>query len=100
MVILFAVVSIAINGYLLVTRGQTVGKLMVGIRIVDAGSNGAATALNVLGLRYVAVFVVLAIPNIGQLLGLMDIMFMFRGDRRCVHDLIAGTKVITNVRIS
>jgi len=56
MVILFAVVSIAINGYLLVTRGQTVGKLMVGIRIVDAGSNGAATALNVLGLRYVAVF--------------------------------------------
>ena len=59
-------------------------------------SNGAATALKLLGLRYVLVMLVQAIPMIGQLLGLIDALFIFRGDRRCVHDLIAGTKVVSD----
>ena len=32
----------------------------------------------------------------GQTLGLIDVLFIFRSDRRCVHDLIAGTKVVSN----
>ena len=90
------VIFMAINSYLLVTKGQTLGKWMLGIRIVDAASNGAATALKLLGLRYVLVMLVQAIPMIGQLLGLIDALFIFRGDRRCVHDLIAGTKVVSD----
>ena len=92
----FVIIFMAINSYLLVTRGQTLGKWMLGIRIVDAASNGAATAVKLLGLRYVLVLLVMAIPIIGQLLGLIDVLFIFRSDRRCVHDLIAGTKVVSN----
>ena len=92
----FLIIFMAINSYLLLTKGQTVGKWMLGIRIVDAASNGAATAVKLLGLRYVLVLLVMAIPIIGQLLGLIDVLFIFRSDRRCVHDLIAGTKVVSN----
>lgn len=28
------------------------------------------------------------------LIGTLDVLFVFRADRRCVHDLIAGTKVV------
>jgi hypothetical protein len=34
------------------------------------------------------------IPTLGGLLTLVDALFIFGGSRRCVHDLIAGTKVI------
>ena len=94
--IAYLVIFMVINGYLLVTKGQTLGKLALGIRIVDAGSNGAATAVKILGLRYVLVMLVGAIPIIGGLLGLIDFLFIFREDRRCVHDLLAGTKVVSN----
>ena len=94
--IAYLVIFMVINGYLLVTKGQTLGKLVLGIRIVDAGSNGAATAVKILGLRYVLVMLVGAIPIIGGLLGVIDFLFIFREDRRCVHDLIAGTKVVSN----
>ena len=92
----FLIIFMAINSYLLLTKGQTLGKWMLGIRIVDAESNGAATAVKLLGLRYVLVLLVRAIPIIGDLLGLADALFIFRGDRRCAHDLIAGTKVVSN----
>ena len=94
--IAFVIIFMAINSYLLVTKGQTLGKMALGIRIVDAASNGAATAVKLLGLRYVLVMLVAVIPFIGGLLGLIDFLFIFREDRRCVHDLIAGTKVVSN----
>ena len=94
--IAFVIIFMAINSYLLVTKGQTLGKLALGIRIVDVASNGAATAVKLLGLRYVLVLLVMAIPMIGQALGLIDVLFIFRSDRRCVHDLLAGTKVVSN----
>ena len=94
--IAYLVIFMVINGYLLVTKGQTLGKLALGIRIVDAASNGAATAVKLLGLRYVLVMLVAVIPIIGGLLGLIDFLFIFREDRRCVHDLLAGTKVVSN----
>ena len=92
----FLIIFMAINSYLLLTKGQTLGKWMLGIRIVDAESNGAATAVKLLGLRYVLVMLVAVIPLIGGLLGVVDFLFIFREDRRCVHDLIAGTKVVSN----
>ena len=94
--IAYLVIFMVINGYLLVTKGQTLGKLALDIRIVDAASNGAATAVKILGLRYVLVMLVGAIPIIGGLLGIIDFLFIFREDRRCVHDLIAGTKGVSN----
>ena len=94
--IAYLVIFMVINGYLLVTKGQTLGKLALGMRSVDALSNGAASAVKLLWLRYVLVLLVRAIPIIGNLLGLADALFIFRRDKRCLHDLIAGTKVVSN----
>ena len=58
----FAVVFMVINGYLLVMRGQTVGKLMLGIRIVDSATGGKVSAAKVLGLRYIVFFGLQIIP--------------------------------------
>jgi len=46
------------------------------------------------GLRYVPVWLASSIPFIGGFLALIDILFIFREDRRCVHDMIAGTVVV------
>ena len=96
--IVFIVVFMVINGYLLVMRGQTVGKLMLGIRIVDSTTGGNVSAGKVLGLRYIVFFGLQTIPVFGmrELMSLFDTVFIFRDDRRCLHDLLAGTKVVSN----
>jgi uncharacterized RDD family membrane protein YckC len=35
-----------------------------------------------------------SIPVVGAAYSLVDICFIFRDDRRCLHDLLAGTKVV------
>lgn len=34
------------------------------------------------------------IPVIGQYISILNYLFVFRKNRRCLHDLIAGTQVI------
>jgi uncharacterized RDD family membrane protein YckC len=74
---------------LLIKDGQTLGKKALRIRIVkmDTGENGGFVP-NVL-LR----LIVNGLLGIIPLYGLVDILFIFRGDRRCIHDMIAGTQV-------
>jgi uncharacterized RDD family membrane protein YckC len=85
---------VAVHGYLLRASGQTVGKKLTGIRIV--GPNGEVPALaNVIFLRYFPVWLVSLFPSfVGSFLVLIDVLFMFRSDRRCMHDLFAGTRVV------
>jgi uncharacterized RDD family membrane protein YckC len=100
----FAVFT-AMQGYLLATRGQTIGKWLVGTRIVRADNDEVPTLARTLGLRYgplaiglpstvVVTGYALAIPYPLILFGLIDLAFIFRRDRRCLHDLIARTKVV------
>ncbi len=80
--------------YLLTTRGQTLGKKMMGIRIVsheDATNPGFVKAFL---LRSLVNGLIGAVPVIGGIYTLVDICFIFREDRRCIHDFIAGTKVV------
>ena len=35
-----------------------------------------------------------AVPWLGRYLRLLDVLFIFRDDKRCVHDIIADTKVV------
>jgi uncharacterized RDD family membrane protein YckC len=88
------VLFVAMNGYLLARRGQTVGKWLVGTRIVYASDDGLPTLTTTLGARYGVLWVINLIPFVGNVFGLVDVLFIFRADRRCLHDLIAGTKVI------
>jgi uncharacterized RDD family membrane protein YckC len=68
------------------TAGQTVGKRLVGVRVIDEGGAplGYVRALG----RCVAT-VLAALP-----LGIGLIMAAARADRRGLHDLLAGTRVV------
>jgi len=88
------VLYLVFHGYLLHTSGQTVGKRLVGTRIVSIDDNSILPLWKVFAMRYLPISVVAQIPGVGPLLSLVDSVFVFRGDKRCVHDLIAGTKVI------
>jgi hypothetical protein len=90
------VVITGVQWYLTVKRGQTLGKMVAGTRIVMLDGSRAGFA-NVLALRTWSVWVagVLAgVTSAISLLVLADFLAIFRADRRCLHDLIAGTKVI------
>lgn len=78
-----------LHGYFLKKAGQTIGKRIVGIKIVSlAGSNAAMSALIT---RYLIFFI---FQSISSLLSLLNFLFIFRDDRRCVHDLVAKTMVV------
>lgn len=80
--------------WLLSTAGQTIGKRLLGLRVVQVKdlSNGGFV-VNVL-MRAAVPWVITMIPGLGVLFALLDPLFIFREDRRCVHDHIAGTCVI------
>lgn len=87
------VIFLTINGYLLYTSGQTVGKKILKIRIVN--SQGEVPSIGRLyGLRYLLMNLFGFIPVIGSFIYLIDVLFIFREDRRCLHDMIAETKVV------
>jgi uncharacterized RDD family membrane protein YckC len=79
---------------LLTVYGRTIGKKMLGIRIVkvDTCENGGFLT-NVL-LRGFVPALIGAIPLLGPLFSLVDCLLIFREDRRRIHDLIAGTQAI------
>lgn len=88
------VTFLIVNGYLLSTRGQTVGKLAAGTRIVSIEDNRVPPFFKVILLRYLPLWVVAYIPFIGPIIGLVNPLFIFREDRRCLHDHVAGTRVV------
>ena len=73
--------------------GQTWGKKVLGIKIVDlAGAKPPIGRL--LGARYLPMQLVGNVPFVGPVLAIVNVLLIFRGDRRCGHDLIAGTQVV------
>lgn len=92
-VVIGFVVFVAIQFVPLNASAQTWGKRLVGVRI--ANLDGSQPGIGqLLGKRYLPVQVVTSIPYLGGLIGLVNVLLIFRGDRRCGHDLIAGTRVI------
>ena len=89
------VVFLIMHGYLLAKHGQTIGKRLVKTRIVSIDNQDILPFWKVVSLRYLPVSVISQIPLVGPILTFIDVLFIFRSDKRCVHDLIAGTKVIT-----
>lgn len=91
--VLGAGIFLAVHGYLLATRGQTVGKMIMKTQIVS--DSGELVPLGALILkRYVPLWIVASIPYVGGLICLGDALAIFRENRKCLHDEIAGTKVI------
>lgn len=84
---------IVLQSYFLKKHGQTIGKKIVGIRMVDA--EGKLPGLRrLLYRRYLPIFLYNAVPIIGGVLAVIDYLLVFRRDRRCLHDMLAGTRVV------
>ena len=88
------VTSLLINGWLLHTRGQSVGKMLMKIRIVRV-DQVPTTGMDTIVKRILPIGLASLIPIVGSFIGLIDALFIFRQDRRTLHDLIAGTEVVT-----
>ena len=90
-----AVLALTIYQWVLLSRdGQTLGKKALGLKVVrhDDGRNpgfGRAVAL-----RLWVNGLIGAVPYCGSFYSLIDLLFIFGHERRCIHDYIAGTKVI------
>ena len=80
--------------YLLATTAQTIGKKYLKIKIVNKDGEQAGFFVNVV-LREWVMALIGIFPAIGGIIQIVDILFIFRDDRKCIHDLIAGTVVIS-----
>lgn len=89
-----ALALMILQGYLLTEYGQTVGKKLMDIRIVRHEDESKPGFVRAFVLRLLLPGMFGAIPFVGPAFTLVDALFIFRPDRRCVHDLIAGTMVV------
>jgi uncharacterized RDD family membrane protein YckC len=87
------IVSFLVQAYPLNASGQTWGKKVMRIKIVDMDGLQPSLA-ELLGKRYLFAQGIGLIPCLGMVVQLVDVLMIFRDDRRCLHDQIAGTKVV------
>ena len=81
------------NGYLLAKHGQTVGKAILGMRIVH--EDGRIPSLTrVFFLRYASIWFLSMIPGVGNYLAIGSALAIFRATHKCLHDDFASTIVI------
>ncbi|UXI03687.1 RDD family protein [Photobacterium sp. TY1-4] len=83
----------AVNWKLLESNGQSIGKKVLNIRIVYLNDEQASRT-DILVKRYLPYLLFSYIPFIGPLVSLINLLFIFGKQRRCLHDRIAGTKVV------
>ena len=82
-----------LNGTFLANHGQTIGKRIMKVKIVDLKGKYVGI-LKLHSLRYLVYSLVSQIPVAGGLLSLINFLFIFGKERRCLHDILAGTKVV------
>ncbi|HEX7508998.1 MAG TPA: RDD family protein [Polyangia bacterium] len=92
------VLGVAIYQWILIIRtGQSLGKKWTGIRMERIDGARITFGTGVV-LRNWVPKVMGAVPYLGMLFHLIDCLFIFREDRRCLHDHIAGTRVVRHQR--
>lgn len=80
---------------LLIKRGQTIGKTVIGIRIVDVKTQKPASITNVILLRSLVTSALYALPGIGTLFLIADFVVMVINKQRLsIHDKLAKTMVV------
>lgn len=84
----------AVQWYLISTSGQSIGKKIVGLKIIKTDGSDVNFVSGVILRSWIAAAIGW-IPVVGGLFGIVDALFIFSSDHRTIHDLIAGTKVIS-----
>jgi uncharacterized RDD family membrane protein YckC len=88
------ILVMTLNFIMLGLRGQSFGKLLIGIHVVRAVDGTRAGFLKAALLREVVFFLIGSIQYLGPVLSFGDALMIFRPDRRCLHDLVADTTVV------
>ena len=92
--ILFVALGI-VQIILLVSRGQTLGKLIVKIAIVDQFDKEPPGFVRAALIRYLPQIIFSALyPPGATIYVAIDSLFIFGAERRCFHDRLAGTIVV------
>ncbi len=91
-------VTLIFNVVLLTLRGQTAGKLCLGIQVVRSPEGTRAGFIKAVLLRSMLFLILifagsLSLGGVGVALLIADSLMIFRKDRRCLHDMIAETLV-------
>lgn len=104
MVIAQIVLYIVLNSYLFKRYGQSIGKRMMGIAIVSFKNGQLLSLSKIINYRYLPIWLIgiaslysIELGIIGVMLhfiSMLDKIYIFRPERRTLHDYIAGTKVI------
>ena len=87
------IIVLIIQMVLLGTRGQTIGKIALKIRIVDAQTGAHPGWPRLVLLRAIVNGILTGIPFLGGIYWIVDSLFVFRADHRTIHDLYSGTRV-------
>ena len=83
----------AYQSYLVTFTGQSVAKKWLGLRVVRHDGSAVGFISGVLVREWIVGGVEL-VPFIGMLCRLIDAAMIFGEDRRCLHDMLSGTKVV------
>lgn len=93
MALIGIIVFLGVNFKFLKDNGQTVGKKVAGIKIVAVDGSKAEMGNHIVK-RYLTYFIPGQIPVVGFIFNLVNILCIFKKDKRCIHDLAGGTKVV------
>ena len=88
-------VFLGYNGYLLTTRGQTVGKQLLKLRIVGVDTYENPGFVRAVLIRSIATGFIGNLPLVGNVFSLVDVLFIFSAEHRCIHDHMARTVVVS-----
>ena len=91
-VVVYLIIMLAIQGFLLAKNGQSLGKKVAKIRIVDAETNEKVSLLRVFTLRSL-IFIVLNLLFM-PFITIIDHVFALGQKKQTLHDKLAKTKVI------
>lgn len=89
-------VLMGLNLYWLYDNGQTVGKKLLGIKIVRSDLRTRASLPRIIFLRVIPVWIIANVPCIGSMILLGNYVAIFSGEQRCGHDYVADTHVVVD----
>ena len=91
-VCLYIIAMLAIQAVLLAKHGQSIGKRLAKIKIVDANTNEKVSLMRAFSLR--SILFILPTLYLFPFFSIIDWAFSFNKNRQTLHDKLAKTKVI------
>ena len=89
-----AFIPVIVNAVLITKSGQSLGKKMVGTRMVDQQSGAPVGFVQGYLVRSFAFGTLTSLPFVGIFIALADIIFLFTENHQTLHDRLAKTLVV------